>query len=99
MSTKLYVSSLPFSVNNNEELEKIFSAIGTVVTAKIITDSATGKGKGFGFIEMESEALAAEAVKQLHGSSYGGRTISVAEARSESKNKNEDNEPTQEAKE
>ncbi len=93
MSTKLYIASLPFSVGN-EELEKIFSAIGTVTSAKIITDSTTGKGKGFGFVEMATEEDAATAITQLNGSSYSGRKILVSEANSEIRNKKET--PTQE---
>jgi RNA recognition motif-containing protein len=90
MSKKLYVASLPFSVNSDEELAKIFGAIGTVASVKIITDATTGKGKGIGFVEMETEEDAALAISQLNGSTYGGRKILVSEARSEIKSKQED---------
>jgi RNA recognition motif-containing protein len=90
MSKKLYVASLPFSVASDEELEKIFSPIGAVTSAKIITDTATGKGKGFGFVEMETDEAAEQAISQLNGSSFGGRKILVSEARSETRTKKED---------
>jgi RNA recognition motif-containing protein len=89
MSTKLYISSLPFSVNTDDELNNIVSAIGTVLSAKIITDSATGKGKGFGFVEMETEEAAEQVISQLNNTTYNGRTILVSAARSEIKNKND----------
>jgi RNA recognition motif-containing protein len=80
MSKKLYVASLPFSIVS-DELEKMFSSIGTVISVKIITDATTGKGKGFAFVEMETEEDAVKAIAQLNGSSYGDRTILVSEAR------------------
>jgi RNA recognition motif-containing protein len=90
MSKKLYVASLPFSLNTDEELAKIFSAVGTVTAAKIITDAKTGKGKGFGFIEMSTDAEADQAISQLHDSSYGGRKIAVSLARSETRTETQD---------
>jgi cold-inducible RNA-binding protein len=87
MSKKLYISSLPFSVNTDDELKSIVSAIGAVTSAKIITDTKTGKGKGFGFIEMETEESAEQAITQLNNTTYNGRTILVSEARSEVNNK------------
>ena len=89
MSKKLYVASMPFSAGN-EDLEKLFGAIGTVTSAKMIIDAKTGKGKGFGFVEMASEDEAAEAISQLNGSTFSGRTILVSEAKSESDTKKTD---------
>ena len=80
MNKKLYVSSLPFDLGQ-DEIEKMFGAVGEVVSVKVITDAKTGKGKGFAFVEMGSEKDAEEAVKQLNGSAVGGRNISVTEAR------------------
>lgn len=84
MTKKLYVGSLSYSIDDGE-LEKIFAAIGSVVSAKVIMDAASGRSKGFGFVEMSSEDEAKKAIRDLNGSSHAGRTIIVSEARAETK--------------
>jgi len=80
MSNKLYVGSLPYSVND-DILSQIFSPHGVVESAKVITDRETGLSKGFGFVEMATEQEANEAINQLNGSGYEGRTLTVSKAR------------------
>ncbi|MDQ5944307.1 MAG: hypothetical protein QG658_374 [Patescibacteria group bacterium] len=80
MATKLFVGSLPYSTTD-EELTEAFSAVGTVVSAKVIFDRDTQRSKGFGFVEMSSDEEAQSAVKQLDGSEMDGRRIVVNEAR------------------
>ncbi|HEX2983038.1 MAG TPA: RNA-binding protein [Ignavibacteriales bacterium] len=80
MSKKLFVGSLPWAVND-ESLKNAFTAYGTVVSAKVITDRQTGKSKGFGFVEMENDGEADAAINALNGSEMNGRTIVVNEAR------------------
>ncbi len=80
MATKLFVGSLPYSTTD-EELTEVFSAVGTVVSAKVIFDRDTQRSKGFGFVEMSSDEEAQSAVKQLDGSEMDGRRIVVNEAR------------------
>ncbi len=80
MSNKLYVGSLPYSVND-EILAQIFTPYGSVESAKVITDRETGLSKGFGFVEMANEQEANEAIKNLNGSAYEGRTLTVSQAR------------------
>ncbi|HMT02626.1 MAG TPA: RNA-binding protein [Burkholderiales bacterium] len=72
---KLFVASLSFKIRD-AELESIFSAIGPVLSAKVILDR-DGRSKGFGFVEMESEADAERAIQQLNGSEHFGRPIVV----------------------
>ena len=74
MQNKLYVGNLSYSVSS-EQLKELFSGFGTVVEIKII------EGKGFGFIEMGSQADAEKAKKELHGTQFMGRSITVQEAR------------------
>lgn len=74
MQNKLYVGNLSYSISN-EQLKELFSGFGTVVEIKII------EGKGFGFVEMGSQADAEKAKKELHGTQFMGRTITVQEAR------------------
>jgi RNA recognition motif-containing protein len=80
VSKKLFVGSLPWAVND-ESLKNTFTAYGTVVSAKVITDRQTGKSKGFGFVEMENDGEADAAINALNGSELNGRTIVVNEAR------------------
>lgn len=80
MSTKLYVGSLAYSVND-DQLKQLFGAAGTVTSAQVIVDRDSNQSKGFGFVEMSSADEAKEAIKQLNGKEVDGRTIVVNEAR------------------
>ena len=81
MSTKLFVGSLPWSVDD-EALRETFAVHGNVVSAKIVTDRDTGRSRGFGFVEMESSDEASNAIKALNDSELSGRKIVVNEAKS-----------------
>lgn len=80
MNKKLYVGGLPYSFDSND-LEKLFSGAGSVVSAKVIMDRDTGRSKGFGFVEMSTADEAQQAIKQFHGSVQDGKPITVNEAR------------------
>lgn len=80
MGKKLFIGNLPFSATE-ESLTQIFTQVGTVESAKIITDRDTGRSKGFGFVEMSSDDQANDAISKLNGTDYEGRPITVAEAR------------------
>ena len=80
MATKLFVGSLAYSVNDSQ-LQDFFAAVGSVVSAKVITDRETGRSKGFGFVEMSSEDEAKKAVSELNGKELEGRAVVVNEAR------------------
>jgi cold-inducible RNA-binding protein len=77
---KLFVGSLPYSVRD-EELEEIFASYGKIISAKVIMDRETGRSKGFGFVEIEDDAQAEAAIKDLNGKDYNGRDLIVNEAR------------------
>ena len=80
MSTKLFVGSLPWAVND-EALKEAFTQYGNVVSAKVVTDRQTGRSRGFGFVEMESDSEASAAIEALNGSDLNGRNIVVNEAK------------------
>ncbi len=80
MGKKIYVGNLPFSATS-ESLSEVFSRFGNVDSSKIIMDRDTGRSKGFGFVEMSDGAAADAAISQLHGSEFGGRSLTVNEAR------------------
>jgi RNA recognition motif-containing protein len=79
MGTKLYVGSLPFSVND-AELSQVFSAHGNVVSARVIIDKVSGRSKGFGFVEFDSDEAANKAREALNNAELSGRKIVVSEA-------------------
>jgi len=81
VSTKLFVGSLPWSVND-EELKETFEKHGTVISAKVIEDRDTRRSRGFGFVEMESSSDASNAIRALNDSELNGRNIVVNEAKS-----------------
>ena len=83
MSTKLFVGSLPWSVDDNQ-LQSAFEAHGTVVSAKVIKDRETGRSRGFGFVEMENSTDAQNAMRALNESELSGRNIVVNEAKAQS---------------
>ena len=78
MSTNIFCGSLAWATTS-EGLEQAFSAFGTVISAKVITDRETGRSKGFGFVEMESGAQ--EAISAMNGADLDGRNVVVNEAR------------------
>ncbi len=80
MGKKIYVGNLPFNTTS-ESLIEVFSRFGAVDSSKIILDRDTGRSKGFGFVEMRDETAAESAIAQLHGTEYGGRSLTVNEAR------------------
>ncbi|WP_408096917.1 RNA recognition motif domain-containing protein [Peredibacter sp. HCB2-198] len=80
MNTKIYVGNLSFNITNDTLADK-FAAFGTVTSAKVIVDRDTNRSKGFGFVEMSTNAEAQEAISSLHGSEFGGRQMTVNEAK------------------
>jgi cold-inducible RNA-binding protein len=80
MSTKLYVGNLSFRTTS-EELRDLFSQAGTVESASVIEDRDTGRSRGFAFVEMATAEDAATAIEQLNGKDFGGRNLTVNEAR------------------
>ena len=80
MGTKLYVGNLSFSVGDSD-LEKLFTAYGSVRSAQVIKDRYSGQSKGFGFVEMGSNQEAQAAIAALNGKEIEGRTLTVNEAR------------------
>ena len=80
MGKKLYVGNLPFSISD-QDLQDKFSQFGTVESAKVIMDRDSGRSKGFGFVEMASDSEAQEAINNLNGQEFNGRSLTVNEAR------------------
>ena len=82
MSVTLYVGNISYSMKE-EELRKAFGQFGEVVSVKVIIDKRTGKSKGYGFVEMDSDASADEALKNMNGKELAGRNVKVNKANSQ----------------
>jgi RNA recognition motif-containing protein len=80
MARKLYVGNLPFSAGE-EDLENLFVGAGQVESVNIVRDAATGRPRGFAFVEMASDEDARKAIDTLHNTEFGGRNLTVNEAR------------------
>jgi RNA recognition motif-containing protein len=80
MGKKVYVGNMSYEMSQSD-LETMFGDHGTVESAQIINDRATGRSKGFGFIEMSSDEEAQAAIGALDGKDCGGRALKVNEAK------------------
>ena len=80
MPSKLYVGNLAYSVSN-DDLHELFSQVGQVQSAVVITDKFSGQSKGFGFVEMTTAEEASNAIRQFNDSELKGRNIKVNEAK------------------
>lgn len=79
MARTLYVGNLPWSTRE-EDLTETFSQFGEVVNSRVIRDRQTGRSRGFGFVEVADEDAGA-IIAALNGKEFGGRIITVTEAR------------------
>jgi cold-inducible RNA-binding protein len=80
MAKKLYVGGLPYSTTE-DQLREAFAQAGSVSSAIVIMDKMTGRSKGFGFVEFANDDDAAKAIDMWNGKDFGGRSLTVNEAR------------------
>lgn len=80
MAKNLFVGSLPYSTTA-DELNELFSKVGTVVSCAVISDKMTHRSKGFGFVEMSTEEEAQKAIATYNQYELQGRKIVVNEAK------------------
>ena len=80
MSTKLYVGNLPYQTTE-ADLQALFESAGQVATINVVRDRATGQPRGFAFVEMTDTEGARRAISELDRQEYGGRSLTVNEAK------------------
>jgi RNA recognition motif-containing protein len=80
MARKLYVGNLPYETAETD-LRELFASAGSVDTVNVIRDMATGRARGFAFVEMVSDEDAQSAISSLNNYEYGGRNLTVNEAK------------------
>jgi cold-inducible RNA-binding protein len=80
MARKLYVGNLPYETAE-QDLQTLFSGVGTVESVNLMRDMATGRARGFAFVEMATDEDAQNAISKLNNHDMGGRNLTVNEAR------------------
>jgi RNA recognition motif-containing protein len=77
---QMYVGNLAYTMTD-QVLRQVFEDYGTVHRVHSPQDRETGRSRGFGFVEMLNATEAQAAIEALDGTSLGGRTLTVNEAR------------------
>jgi len=77
---RLYIGNLEWGVTTGQ-LREIFSEIGEVIDAIVITDRETRRSKGFGFVTFKNPEDAKKAIERFNGVALNRRNIVVKEAR------------------
>lgn len=86
-NNKLFVGSLPWSINN-DSLRELFTQYGEITDAVVIMDRDSGRSKGFGFVTFTTEEAAQKAL-EMDGKEVEGRTIVVNKAKPQVKRDNQ----------
>lgn len=77
---KMYVGNLSFG-STEDDIKGLFSQYGEVTDIHLPMDRESGRPRGFGFVTMDSKEAMIEAIKQLDGHDFDGRSLRVNEAR------------------
>ncbi|AGA29411.1 RNA recognition motif domain-containing protein [Singulisphaera acidiphila] len=80
MGKNIYVGNLPYDTTG-DDLKQLFETYGAVSNGQVIIDKFSGRSRGFGFVEMDHDDEAQAAIDALNGTAYGGRPLTVNEAR------------------
>ncbi|CEG66043.1 hypothetical protein RMATCC62417_02697 [Rhizopus microsporus] len=73
----LYVKNLDPTINNND-LFNLFRQFGRIVSARVMTNPATGQSKGYGFVSYGKPEEAALALNEMDGMLVRSKQIIVA---------------------
>ena len=77
---RIFVGNVAFTTSEFD-LAELFGRYGQVTRVQIATDRDSGRPRGFAFVDMPTSTEAHAAIEALHGSSFGGRPLTVNEAR------------------
>ncbi len=80
MNTKMYVGNLPFNATE-DDIRTLFNDYGTVTDVHLPMDRESGRPRGFAFVTMDSQSAMNEAIRGLNEKDYGGRNLTINEAR------------------
>ncbi len=84
---KIYIGNMSYEVTE-DDLRQMFGEYGEVQSASIIMDKISGRSKGFGFVEMATKEEGQAAITGLDGKEIKGRTVTVNEAKPQTKSAN-----------
>lgn len=76
----IYAGNIPRETSE-AEIRSAFEAFGKVSTVTMVMEKYTNTFKGFCFIEMPTTAEAEKAMKEMDGQMFGGRTLTVNQAK------------------
>jgi RNA recognition motif-containing protein len=76
----IYVANIPWKASE-DQLKELFAQFGEVTSAKIIMDKVTQRSRGFGFVEMGDDNSGRNAINELNGRDFLGKSLVVNEAR------------------
>lgn len=76
MGVEVYVGHISATVTA-DEVQKLFSVVGTVTSVHLVVDSVTGESRGCGYVRMSTEEEAREAIDLLNGAKLGDLLITV----------------------
>jgi RNA recognition motif-containing protein len=77
---EIFVGNLAFTATE-QEVRQLFEAYGVVERVHLIEDRDTGRARGFGFVTMPDATAGQAAIDGLNGTSFGGRALTINEAR------------------
>ena len=77
---KLYVGNLSYDAAESDLFE-LFSGVGNVKNAEVVTTKETDRSKGFGFVTMSTIEEAKRAVAELNEKEFMGRRMVVSGSR------------------
>ena len=72
----VFVGNIPYDVDE-EQLKKIFSTVGPIVSLRLMYDKVTRQPKGYGFCEYRDQETAYAAMRNLNNVDCGGRPLRV----------------------
>jgi RNA recognition motif-containing protein len=76
----IYIGNLSYQATE-EDLKTVFEDYGTVKRVVLPTDRETGRMRGFAFVEMSDDASEDNAITNLDGAEWMGRSLKVNKAR------------------
>jgi len=79
MGVEIYVGHISGTVTE-DEVQKLFSVVGTVTSVHLVVDPASGESRGCGYVRMSTEEEAREAIDLLDGAKLGDCLIVVKDA-------------------
>jgi len=74
--SNLFVFHIPNGISNLDLFNR-FSSFGTVISARIMVDTSTGRSRGFGFVSFDNSDSACHAIEKMNGFEMGDKRLKV----------------------